>query len=1405
MILLALFAVDSVFWQVHQTGFAMTEQESSAVEETGDLKEQSAGSASVKKSAETEAPVETAAASSDETTAAGQGASETAETQSGETGTAESSGSETAESETSDSGQQLFEQKLQAVIYDDESYSTESADDMTIEVDGLLPEDCSVKAYPVSTDEDVNGVHMLCAYDISIFDKDGSSFEPDKGAQLQVSFSSKELKKLKDKDKSKDLSAYYIPDKGDPKKIDSEAKDGSVQFDAEHFSTYAVGTENGFLGLQYAFYDSDTTTNITLNTDITIPAGASLATVVSGKNITLDLNGHKITQASGTTPFNISGGTLIIKDSQQPAESVTADSNTGYGIQASKTDSNGSTTLDYYVTKTSVTDTATGSTSETLEKHSFTTSGEIIGSDQPIFNVTGGTLEIQSGMLSGIGTNRAITMNGGNLNLTGGYICGFAGPSDATGTAAYGGAIYAVNASNITLAGTVLAGNQADSGGAIYMEGSTLAMTGGVISGNQATKLTDDYFNSGAAHYGGGGIYADGSSVIDMSGGYISNNRANSPGYFDGGGGALIAGTTKFTLSGGYITNNFAVSGGGGVRTYWENTAAYTMTGGFVTRNAASTAEGGGVSINLNSKGYITGGHITNNKVLFTPHWGGGGLFCSAGGQLYIKNVLVTNNSAGGFGGGVAGCSTGRLELLSESGSAIYGNTANGTQCSGTISAKSADRTYGLTSSVFMNNGYADYFCALNSTVSGKMLGGGSANWSGSVDGVPVRNVSAGTTLTSNSIIGLTADPTDSAITNAQNSAGVYINGNSSYTHGGGILCNGYLVIGSTDKMDIGSRIELTAKKALYDSAGSPVTLTSGEFKFQITNESGAVVALGKNGGDYTNDSSEITFDRRLAFDKAGTYKFYMSEVADPANKGIINDTSVYRITATVEQTPLEALTGPDNTSIARNYYKITSVLVEKQNGDSWSTVYTNSDPDCDEEKALSIDLSGSGTFTNYEVSKTSVTAIKKWQTTDTHPSSVTVRLMRNDSVYDTQTLSSSNNWTYKWTDLPTKSDDGNTNYSYTVKEDAVTGYSASYSTSTQNEGNGAWVPATSLTAGNKYIIVGNNGQDVLKITPAHRDSAFDSSDQKSVSKSTGSLTVNGTTYSSWYTADQIDSSCIFVPELHKTNGYDSATAMIMYNKAQNSSLLVQNSDGNYLKGGSNKDYSSAFQYYPVTYNGITYPCVQGQEEWGSGNEWRYIVYSGGKFTSDTSLGSIGANLYTWVEEPAMDSVVTITNTPAEQARYKLDITKVDKDRTSLELSGAVFQLYDQNDQLVHFTGADGIYSCSTSGTVTDMTTVTYGKLALSDLPAGTYTLHESLAPSGYNTAADRTVVLPDTSGTDTVSLQVADESITADYVLPANGGEGIIPFIITGTALMAVSLLYVCIRRGKRGRRGLM
>ena len=318
-----------------------------------------------------------------------------------------------------------------------------------------------------------------------------------------------------------------------------------------------------------------------------------------------------------------------------------------------------------------------------------------------------------------------------------------------------------------------------------------------------------------------------------MDSGYVTNNKAQNfacEGAHineDGGGGIRLENESNLVLNGGYITGNMAGSGAGICVKGKSSNAMLTMNGGYICANrnevscgiAGHQKEGAGISIReVGAIVQITSGYINNNSIAQSEDWGGGGIFCTEGAYLYIEKILATNNHARGFGGGLAGCPTGHVFVLGGA-AAVFDNRADGTQLAGAGSTKHADKD-ALTDTTFMTSGYSDFFCALGGQVQKSMLGGGMENWKGSCDGryVNAEDMSDDW-ITAYFRMGLTANPSDAdkSATYEAAAAGqaLYINGNESYTHGGAVMCDGFMFVGDwsdQENITVGSTMDVTAK-----------------------------------------------------------------------------------------------------------------------------------------------------------------------------------------------------------------------------------------------------------------------------------------------------------------------------------------------------------------------------------------------------------------------------------------------------------------------------------------------------------------------------------------------------------------------------------------------------------------
>ena len=469
--------------------------------------------------------------------------------------------------------------------------------------------------------------------------------------------------------------------------------------------------------------------------------------------------------------------------------------------------------------------------------------GGAIYSEGANVTVSGGYIFSNSARTNSEGGGGAIYAQGGSVALNGGYLF------DNSAKGGYGGAVYMKDGTLTVSGSAVLAGNRSVKEGGIAGTG-TLDAGGGAVAlfGSKDVTIRGGYITGNESEKTGGGLYCRESSAVTMDSGYVTNNKAQNLGSedahinTDGGGGIRLEEKSKLALNGGYITGNMAGSGAGICVTGKSSDALLTMNGGYICANrnqvrcgiASHQQEGAGISIReAGATVHITRGYINNNSIAQSEDWGGGGIFCTEGAYLYIDMILATNNHARGFGGGLAGCPTGHVFVLGGA-AAVFDNRADGTQLAGAGSTKHADKD-ALTDTTFMESGYSDFFCALGGQVQKKMLGGGMENWKRSCDGryVNAEGMSDGW-LTAYFRMGLTANPSDadkSAAYKAAAGQALYINGNESYTHGGAVMCDGFMFIGDWSEQEnitVGSTMDVTAKKAFGQPQSIHVTYDSG-------------------------------------------------------------------------------------------------------------------------------------------------------------------------------------------------------------------------------------------------------------------------------------------------------------------------------------------------------------------------------------------------------------------------------------------------------------------------------------------------------------------------------------------------------------------------------------------------
>lgn len=150
---------------------------------------------------------------------------------------------ETVEEETG-----LTEQTIEASVDTEEK-------DVVITLTGEMPEEATASACPV--DITMDGVNIISAYDITIYDADGQEFQPSEEKPLQVKIEDDAVRKALEE--KAELEVYHLEDaEAEPEQVQEvNLESAAVEFQAESFSIYAVVTPEQHFTHTYQFMDED--------------------------------------------------------------------------------------------------------------------------------------------------------------------------------------------------------------------------------------------------------------------------------------------------------------------------------------------------------------------------------------------------------------------------------------------------------------------------------------------------------------------------------------------------------------------------------------------------------------------------------------------------------------------------------------------------------------------------------------------------------------------------------------------------------------------------------------------------------------------------------------------------------------------------------------------------------------------------------------------------------------------------------------------------------------------------------------------------------------------------------------------------------------------------------------------
>ena len=292
-------------------------------------------------------------------------------------------------------------------------------------------------------------------------------------------------------------------------------------------------------------------TKVSNNTFYILPAGTYYLgsdispeyTIKIENNVTLCLNGHKITAADGMDAIYMTGGSFTLTDCKGVGTITHASSKTGRGVYVS------SGTFNMY-------------------------GGSITGNKAQDAQGRGGGVYVYSGS--------------GTFNMYGGSITG----NRATGD---GGGVYKSGSnSSFNMYGGSITGNTANSyGGGVYVDGGGFTMSGGTIGGTKTGETN-------TATYGGGGVYAK--ANFEMTGGSITGNNAYKSDYISTFGGGVCVGSGIFTVSGEVtVTDNTkgGTKGADGKFTGDTKNNVYLPTGKTITIGTDKLSEGAQLGVTV--------------------------------------------------------------------------------------------------------------------------------------------------------------------------------------------------------------------------------------------------------------------------------------------------------------------------------------------------------------------------------------------------------------------------------------------------------------------------------------------------------------------------------------------------------------------------------------------------------------------------------------------------------------------------------------------------------------------------------------------------------------------------------------------------------------------------------------
>ena len=281
-------------------------------------------------------------------------------------------------------------------------------------------------------------------------------------------------------------------------------------------------------------------------------------TIKIENNVTLCLNGHKITAANEKGAIKLTGGSFTLTDCQKIGNITHASNTNGRGVYVS------SGTFNMY---------GGSITGNTARDARGCGGGVYVASGSGTFNMYGGSITSNTAS-NGDGGGVFKCGSNSSFNMYGGSITG------NTATSGNGGGVYVEGTYNKMYGGSITGNKVTGSGGGVCVGNGTFTMTDGSITGNNAVY--------------GGGVYT--ANEFKMSGGSITGNNAVY------GGGVYVMYSDSFTVSGEVtVTDNTrgGTKGADGKFTGDTKNNVYLPTGKTITIGTDKLSEGAKLGVTL--------------------------------------------------------------------------------------------------------------------------------------------------------------------------------------------------------------------------------------------------------------------------------------------------------------------------------------------------------------------------------------------------------------------------------------------------------------------------------------------------------------------------------------------------------------------------------------------------------------------------------------------------------------------------------------------------------------------------------------------------------------------------------------------------------------------------------------